>query len=88
MLVTYYDDANRVVWVDELFVENAVRPQRSEPFDMLITPASEIKTLLVKEKPTTVSSEGGDWRERVKLPEGLGYSSLRVSVHFLSGGTS
>jgi hypothetical protein len=92
LLVTYYDDASQVVWVDELFVENAVRPQLTQPFSMPITPFNEVKTVLVK-KDIAVSAvavketsiPGNNWLERLPLPSGLGYSSLRVSVHYYTG---
>jgi hypothetical protein len=91
LLVTYYDTNNQVVWVDQDYIENAVRPQRTQPFDMAVTPIGEVKLIMdsndlyanvLQNELTTTES----WQERISLPPNLGYDSLRASVHFFTGG--
>ena len=91
LLITYYDANNRVVWVDQNFMENAIRPQLAQPFDVKITPLSEVTTVLDKGDLFTnvlqnEVSRDQNWQERISLPPGMGYSALRVSVHYFTGG--
>ena len=91
VLVTYYDAEGRVAWVDHLFVENAIRPQRTQPFDVPITPPADVRVVLDKGDMFAnilqiAARNDLEWRERMALPPEIGYAALRVSVHsFLAG---
>ena len=90
LLLTYYDENNHVVWVDDFYIENSVRPQRTIPFTVQLTPRNEVETLIdqgdayanILQEDVNLSA---DWLERIPLPEGSGYSSVRLSVHYFSG---
>jgi hypothetical protein len=91
VLLTYYDEHNQVVWVDHIYIRDAVRPQRMQPIDIPLTPYADVQ--LIGEKgdlfANTLQPEvavQSPWRERVALPKGLGYVALRVSVHAFEGG--
>lgn len=91
VLVTYYDQQNRVVWVDHVFIEEAIRPQRAQSFAMPITPYTEIESLIDQGDlfANVLSDEvsyNARWRERIVLPPELGYASLRISIHSYTGG--
>jgi len=92
MLITYYDEHNQVAWVDHVYIRNAVRPQRMQPFDVPITPFNQVETVLDKGDlfANNLQNEvnyDANWRERVALPKGMGYASLRVSVNYFTGST-
>jgi hypothetical protein len=90
LLVTYYDSAGSVVWVDDAYLEDAVRPQHALAFDVPITPASTVERLPVAAHlfadalPADVP-DGRDWGERLPLVPDLGYAALRVSVNYFLG---
>ena len=92
LLVTYYNDENQVVWVDDFYLEEAVRPQRTQPFSVQLTPADEVETLIdngeayanILQEDVSFSDE---WLERLPVPEELGYSSMRLSIHYFAGST-
>jgi hypothetical protein len=90
VLITYYDEHNRVVWVDHFYIRDAVRPQHMQPFDVPITPYGEVQPVLDKgdmyaNNLESEVSPDATWRERIALPKGLGYAALRVSVHYFTG---
>ena len=87
MLVTYYDAADHVVWVDDLFVDSSVRPQRTQPFDLTVTPAVNVKILMEKGDlySNLLQSEvnfNSAWSERIATPSIPGYSSYRISTNY------
>jgi hypothetical protein len=67
-----------------------VRPQHVQPFDLPITAYDDVHTVIDKgdmfanNLQNEVSADTS-WRERIALPKGLGYASLRVSVHYFTG---
>ena len=87
ILVTYYDASDHVVWVDDFFVPNSVRPQRTQPFDVTVTPAVNVKILMDKGDlfsnvlQNDVSFNTA-WSERVPTPSIPGYSYYRISVNY------
>ena len=87
MLVTFYDASDHVAWVDDLFVDSSIRPQRTQPFDLTITPVSDVKMLLDKGDlfsnilQNDVSFNSA-WSERVATPYLPGYSAYRISVNY------
>lgn len=90
VMVTYYDEQNRVVWVDDFYIEEAVRPQRTQPFQLPLTPASEVETLIDNGDAyaNTLQDEvnlNDIWLERLPAPEELGYTSMRVSINYFVG---
>ena len=90
MLITYYDEENRVVWVDHKFIEYGVRPQRLQSFDVPVTPKSEVETLLDKGDLFANILQGevtydAVWAERIPLPPEMGYASMRVSLNYFVG---
>jgi hypothetical protein len=91
VLVTYYDAAGRVAWVDHLFGENAIRPQRAQPFAVPITPSTAVRVVLDRGDMFANILQSAvrydpAWRERIALPPEIGYAALRVSVHsYLAG---
>jgi hypothetical protein len=90
LLVTYYDEQNRVMWVDDFYIEEGVRPQRTQSFDLPLTPSDSVEVLLDNGDvyANILQNEVGintAWLERIPLPEEMGYASLRVSVHYFVG---
>ena len=90
LLITYYDENDRVVWVDQAYVDQAVRPQRTQPFQVPITPASEVETILDKgdlfaNVQVNAVQRDDAWQERIELPPGLGYKYARLSVNYFTG---
>ncbi|MEM7330717.1 MAG: hypothetical protein AAF490_01405 [Chloroflexota bacterium] len=90
VFITYYDENNEVVWVDDFFVADAVRPQRLVSVDFVLTPGHEVEILLDRgddyanalEDEVTISDE---WIDRMPAPEGLGYHSYRINIHYFVG---
>jgi hypothetical protein len=90
VLVTYYDAQNRVVWVDQTFIENAIRPQRTQPFSIRIPAPRDVRTVLDTGEmfphalDAAVTPEAR-WGERVALPPESGYAAMRVNVNYMLG---
>lgn len=90
VLLTFYDAQNRVAWVDHVYIRDAVRPQRMQVIDIPLTPYAEVEQI-GKPGDTFANalrpdiSAAAPWRERIALPPGLGFASLRVSVHSFEG---
>jgi hypothetical protein len=84
LLVTYYDASGKVAWVDELFLENSIRSQRSRDFTMPVTDPAEIAHvfelggLLVNGLVETVPAQA-------LPPDAIaasgGYAAYRVSIN-------
>jgi hypothetical protein len=92
MLLTYYDEHNQVVWVDHVYIRDAVRPQRMQPIDIPLTPYADVQQIgqpgnaFANTLQPELSAQT-PWRERIALPKALGFASLRVSVHAFEGGS-
>lgn len=90
LLVTFYDAAGEVQWVDDFFLPEAVRPQRTMPFTVDLTPAATITTVDLPQGTYTdalnLAQVGAppraDW---IGLPTAMGYAYARVSVHYFTG---
>lgn len=90
IFVTYYDENNQVVWVDDYYTEYGVRPQRSRAFSIPITRPDEVITILnqgdvyanILQEDV---SQDADWMARIPLPPSTGYHSASVSVHYFVG---
>ncbi|MBP7590745.1 MAG: hypothetical protein KBA85_04005 [Chloroflexi bacterium] len=92
ILVTLYDAQNRVLWVDDFYQEEGIRPQRTQPFDLRLTPCQDVAVLLDNgDVYANILQEeinpSVNWAERIPLPEDAGYASLRVSVNYFVGAT-
>lgn len=88
LLVTCYDAAGRVRWVEQRFVESGVLPQERRPFTMQIAAASAVATILPDGALSPAAPAGApapSAAERIALPAGAGYSSIRVSVQAFAG---
>lgn len=90
VFVTYYDEDDQVVWVDDFFIPDAVRPQRLVSIDVMLTPGEDVEILLdngetysnALENEVQISNE---WIDRFPAPEGLGYHSMRINIHYFVG---
>lgn len=88
VLVTYYDAVNHVVWVDNFFLRDAIRPEYAENLDVIMTPYSTVKSLIDKggaytnflQQHIDLLAAESTWREHTPLPAGLGYAAMRVSI--------
>ena len=93
ILVTYYNSQGEVMWVDSYYIEQAVEPEHTEPFDIVLTPAHNVKTIIdtggiytssLKQQRLPYNSQL-PWPERYTLPVQTGYSSFRLSINYLIG---
>lgn len=90
LLVTFYDAAGQVLWVDHFFLPQSLRPQRSMAFTVPLTPRAGITPLTVNGSAyanalatlTGLTGPRADW---VALPPAAGYAYLRVSVNYFTG---
>ncbi len=87
VLLTYYDSAQQVVWVDHAYVRDSVRPQHSKEFDVVVTPYRSVEVVLdngeLYEDNLKADLEfDPNWAERTPLPAELGYVSYRISVNY------
>ena len=86
VLVTLLDVDGTVEWVDHVWVDQAVRPQRTVPFEVPILNRDEL-TLI--DTPLQVFGNGITTAEgppfvstpAIELPAGSGFDAVRVSVH-------
>ncbi len=93
LLVTYYNAQHQVMWVDNYYIEQASEPEKSESFDVVITPANTVQTIINSGNVYTniLSLHHAfqvsllPWPERYAAPSGAGYSSLRLSINYLVG---
>jgi len=91
LLVTLYDAAGQVQWVDHFFLPQSLRPQRALDFSVNLTGRQSITPLDVAGDSyanALVAMPGlagprADW---IPLPSRAGFAYLRVSVHYFTGG--
>lgn len=89
VLITYYNAEGGVMWVDNFYLESAIKSQATVPFALPITPASQVKSII--EDGQTYSNALVDYEnginhlERIPVPARLGYDSMRVVVHYFIG---
>lgn len=85
VLFSFLDENGDVAWVDHTFVDIAVRPQRSQPFEYTVADLSSIE---VVDLPQSLFSQAFNLNERlveadralVELPDGHRFHSLRIDV--------
>ena len=91
LLVTYYNEVDEVVWTEAFYLPESVKPQKEQPFEVKLTPLENVRT--IQNNGSNFSNvldngiyddfgTGMPWMERIEAPEGLGYSSIRVSVNY------
>ncbi|MBX3010737.1 MAG: hypothetical protein KF832_04485 [Caldilineaceae bacterium] len=92
LLVTFYDAAGDVQWVDHFFLPQSLRAQRTMPFALPLTPRQAVTTVAI---PGSLYADAvtpiPDWplprADWLALPSAAGYAYLRVSVHYFAGGS-
>jgi hypothetical protein len=91
IFITYYDKDGKVVWVDHHYMEVSIRPQRVETFNLPLLSVGGVRSIL--EKGGLYSNDlAADFNpsnlpdERIKVPENLGYSFIRLSVSYYAAG--
>lgn len=90
LLITYYDANNKVVWVDQAFLERSILPQLSEPFIVKITPFGQVQEILNNGNlyASGLSTSGNPdpaLVQKIPLLPGMGYTYLTVSVNYFVG---
>ena len=93
LLVTFYDTDNQVVWVDDFFLPQSLRPQRSMAFAVPLTPRQAIVPMPIPGNSfanalTTLNTLNGPRADWLALPADSGYAALRVSVHYFTGSSN
>jgi hypothetical protein len=91
LLITFYDAAGEVMWVDNAYLPLSIRPQYSQPFTLPLTPADTIRNLELPSdlyntalrNPVELQSPRPDF---ILVPPGYGYHYLRVSVNYFVEG--
>jgi hypothetical protein len=77
VLLALYDAAGNVAWVEEFYLAESIRPQRSVPLRLAIRPASSVEPLLLNPgRPA-----GLQHPDAFVLPGATGYAAARVLVH-------
>ena len=88
LLITCYDAAGQVLWVEQHFEEAGVLPLERRPFSVRVTAAAAVTTLLPEGYLSPAAVAGAltaTAPERLALPAGAGYASLRLSVQSFTG---
>lgn len=93
LLVTFYDAAGQVLWVDHFFLPQSLRPQRAMDFAVPLTRRDAIMPLDVAGSAyantlTAITGVAGPRADWVPLPPETGYAYLRVSVHYFTGSSN
>lgn len=87
LLITLYDEAGKVMWVDHYYLPSAIRPQRVQAFSFPITAAGTIRDLELLGKTYTNSLSDQITLAPIRadflpVPNGYAYRFLRVSVNY------
>jgi hypothetical protein len=93
LLVTLYDEQGRVLWVDDFFMRESIRPQRTLDFSVDLTPRQMLTLIPLKgdnafAPPQNNPGLAGPRQDFRKLPISSGYAYLRVSVNYFTGGSN
>jgi len=87
VLVTLLGEDGSVAWVDHLWFDRAIRPQRSQPFEIALTNADTLRALdsfnIEIFGDDLKTSDGGPYVSGgiIDLPPESGFAQARVSVH-------
>lgn len=87
LLITLYDEAGTVLWVDQHYLPTSIRPQRVQPFTVTLTPAATLTDVSLPSAiytnslvdPVTLASIRTDF---LPIPSGHAYRFLRISVNY------
>ncbi|MEZ4675113.1 MAG: hypothetical protein R2932_12810 [Caldilineaceae bacterium] len=87
LLITYYDEAGHVMWVDHHYLPTAIRPQRVQPFTFPVSSAATIRDLQLPGEIYTNSLQEQVSLDPIRadfipLPAGHAYRFMRVSVNY------
>lgn len=90
MLVTFYDQRGAVAWVDDFFVSEALRPQRTLDVVMPLTPHNALIPLGRGDQLPPTREEGiftglQAPLDVIPVPPALGYAYARITVHSFVG---
>lgn len=90
LLLTYYAADGSVAWVDHFFLDASLRPQRTRPFSVALTPAAAVQPVDARGAVYSnilVDSGAPDDAPLalLPLPSATGYSAVRVTVHSFLG---
>ena len=93
LLISYYDEKG-VVWVDDYYLESAIRPQRRLHFSVPLTSADALTILPIQGRAYTnilddansdqLNRAEQDSAERIKLPSQLGFNDVKVKIHYFA----
>jgi hypothetical protein len=89
MLLTLYDEAGRVMWMDHYFLRESVRSQRTLDFKLPVSPVESLRIwpqsgTLVPAEPVPLPNRSRS--DFIELPAGYGFRYLRVSLNYFTGG--
>lgn len=96
LLLTYFDEAGDVLWVQDYYLPESIRPQRTLDFRVAIDSAAAIRGERVTVNGFTnlltngVLADVPDAAERptfLLLPPDVGFHALTVTVHAFTGAT-
>ncbi len=90
LLLTYYDAEGAVTWVDAVYLEQSIRPQRHLPFQVTIPPVRDVRPLI--SRGSTYANRAGLGLEtmlvrddeaalRLPLPPGSGFAAVKLQVN-------
>ncbi len=90
LLISYYDGAGNVVWVGDVYIEQAVRPQYTHKFEIPLTSLDDVEIVLAEggmftnslrpQTPVNAAQDGRTLR-RIPAPAGSGFAELGVTVY-------
>ena len=87
VFLTYYDKKGKVAWIADFFIEEAVRPQRTIPFELPLANAAQFDWPSVdQESYTNILADDAVLPSeptftKIPLPTSTGFASLTLSVH-------
>ncbi len=87
ILVTLYDAAGRVLWVDHAYLRQWVPAQETLPFVLPLTPARSLRPLPLGDAaaPADPAADPASDPSLIPLPAESGYAYARVSVNYYTG---
>jgi hypothetical protein len=90
VLATLYDAQGHVAWVDSVYVNQSIRPESVEPFDITLTPAANVRHYDVPGQAFANTASTGNMATPAEglqpLPGATGYASMRLSVNYFAAG--
>lgn len=90
LLLTYYDQSGAVAWVDEVFIDQSIRSQRTQAFAVQLTTAGNVTMVLdnpglyANALQQTIAIDPA-WADRIPLPAATGFAAVRISINAFVG---